>query len=240
MDLVEVYENVYSQSKNCMNITFENHRSDYGNIHYLENILFNLLKHTNRINKNILEYSIKEIGFSGYCVATGLYGQAFSSVRKFLETGFASVFYSVHEYEYDLWVKGQKDYSWKKGLEGIEGGNFPGLFSKQFIYIYNKDLYEESSSYKDKAKNVYRECSEYMHGKISFSLTITNNVVYNKDLFDKWNRLITSALESVIFLLLIRYGNIINNQILSDDEIDSLNVKFGHHRSVRKMIGIEG
>lgn len=239
MDLVKVYEGVHSRSKVCMDVTFKNNRSAFGSIHYLETILSILSKYANEINKTILESCIKEIGFSGYCVAAGLYGQAFSSIRTFLETSFAAVFYSVHEYEYDLWVKGKKDYSWKKGLEGLENGSFPGLFSEEFIKTYNEELFEDSRNYKEKAKKCYRECSEYMHGKISFSQTVTNDIMYNSDLFDKWDNLITCALESVIFLMLVRYGRVIDSQTLSYDDINSLNEKFGHHRSVRKMIGIE-
>lgn len=94
--------------------------------------------------------------------------------------------------------------SWAKIVDSEKG-----IFAKEFINSYALDI-DDSRSIEllTIAKNVYRECSEYVHGNYKKLESLTENIEYIKDNVIKYIELFESVRYIISISLLIRFREI--------------------------------
>lgn len=143
-----------------------------------------------------------------YMCAQGFYKEAITTLRQFLEHFLFAISLSTNDYKYRLWQVGQSDMSWTQLMDDQNG-----VFGKQFLKVYAKDLSEERSmEMLTIAKNVYRECSEYVHGNYSKLSILSESLVYNETHFNQYIEYFNNIQYVVCMALFIRFRELLDNQ----------------------------
>ncbi|WP_143485266.1 hypothetical protein [Corynebacterium amycolatum] len=243
--LKDIFLEINSVESDCIEKTFNSKRREFGEINLIDHSLSSWLPFLNEYAKEDLITSRKEFALAQYCAASGLYRQAYSSLRTFLELGFASVYFSANELEYREWKNNRIDYHWSAGVLGDKG-----VLSSRFINAFNPKLRSASKRYADSVGDVYRTCSEFVHAKAAFTSLLPENIVYSEKNIDDWCKRALDAGKGLLFALLVRYGEGIISEIYSvqrhnrnqepilDAVLDDIQHYFSHIPEVREMIGV--
>lgn len=146
-----------------------------------------------------------------FLCAQGFYKESIITLRQCLEHMLFAIMLSTNDFHYRLWLAGQYDMSWAQIMDSNNG-----VFGKQFIPLYNKDLDEDRSmELITIAKNVYRECSEYVHGNHEKLKTLVDSLAYNETMFKRYIDYFSSVQYVVCVALYIRFRDILEcNEIL--------------------------
>ncbi len=138
----------------------------------------------------------------------GFYKEAIITLRQFLEHMLFAIALSTNDYKYRLWKIGQCDMSWTQIMDGQNG-----VFGKEYIHVYAKDVNDERSmELLTIAKNVYRECSEFVHGNYEKLSFLTENMNYDEKLMDMYTDYFSSIKYLVSMALFIRFREILNDK----------------------------
>ena len=132
-----------------------------GKYHVLSSDLLvwsNILK-IQKTEMKVLENVAYELQFSVFLVSSGLYRQAFASLRLVLELALSGILFSSDEFYFRKWKQGLADVSWAKITD-----EDTGIFSTMWL----KAFYNPEPDQKDKqditeiaklAKETYRQLS---------------------------------------------------------------------------------
>lgn len=138
----------------------------------------------------------------------GLYKEAMMSLRQFLEHMLFALFLSTNDYNYRLWKRGKYDMSWSQIVDSEKG-----IFAKEYINSYALDIDDSRSiEFMTIAKNVYRECSEYVHGNYDKLELITENIEYIEENAIRYIEIFESVRYIISVSLLIRFREIFYNR----------------------------
>ncbi|MFT5661258.1 MAG: hypothetical protein ACI9TV_001904 [Sulfurimonas sp.] len=163
-------------------------------------------------------------------LSLGLYRQAFSSLRLAFEMGLGLIHFSINKLEHNEWLNGENDIKWAK-LINEENGVLSKRFSKAFFY----ELEEIINEYNGKAKKVYREMSEYVHGNSDTWQKSGLSLKYNEELKNKYFELFKEVSEILLFVLNCRYL-----KSFDADKIDSISEflieDLGHITEIREFL----
>ncbi|SCM92589.1 Putative uncharacterized protein [Bacillus mycoides] len=181
-------------------LTMDGHGETYADmLHYLE-ILNIWEEKLNVFDQNIL---LKEVCYdllsSLYISAQGMYRNAYICLRSALELGLSFIYFVDRNYEYMLWQKNDYDMKWAT-LKDAE----KGLLNKRYfkLFLDNPNLEELIV----KVQDVYRECSEYVHGKYAYLHTISNQkILYESEKIDSWSNMFIQIVEVINVFLCIRF-----------------------------------
>lgn len=167
-----------------------------------------------------------------YAASTGMYIHAYASLRIFLELSFAAIHFSANELERRQWLGDRLDFSWRAALDPEDG-----VLSAKFVREFEAGAVEESSIYAGMASDVYRECSQFAHGKAVALNGVPQEVVYSDDALVIWLGHAKSAAKAVLFLTYVRFGSALLDQ---DTGVlgDTLEHWFSQSRSVRSKLGL--
>ena len=171
-----------------------------------------------------------------YMCAQGFYKEAIMTMRQFFEHMLFALLLSSNDYRYRLWQIGQYDMSWTQIVDDQNG-----IFGKSFITVYAKDLDETRSvELLTIAKNVYRECSEYVHGNFEKLSTLPENLLFDKEAVKRYIKYFESIQYLICMALFIRYRHIfdIGETIVTLESIISDNL--GTLSEVRQLLSREG
>ena len=139
--------------------------------------------------------------------AQGFYKEAISTLRQCLEHTLFAVMLSTNDYKYRLWQAGKYDMSWKQIMDDQNG-----IFGIEFIRIYAKDVDEmRSVELQTIAKDVYRECSEYVHGNFDKLNILSDNLTFSEKAFEQYIKYFESVRYVICMALFIRFREIFNN-----------------------------
>jgi hypothetical protein len=183
-----------------------------------------------RYEVQLLASARREIGFALYCAATGLYAQAFSSLRLFLELSFATVFFSINELEWRRWLNDRKDFVWSAALDRDEG-----VLAESFVREFYPAAVSDAPTYRELAQRSYRKCSQHVHGKFAVTQSLPRTIKYDRNALEIWSSTAHDAGQSVLYLLYCRYGD----DLLSLDDgrlATILEHSFSHLPSVRRSL----
>jgi hypothetical protein len=147
----------------------------------------------------IYRAAVLEYQYSLFAVASGLYRQAFMSLRLFLELFCFAIECSANELRLHKWIRGELDVSWSSIVE-----ENTGVFSKDFTRAFFRELEEMSPQYLAIAKKVYRECSQFVHANY-ITLHALETLHYEQDVYQKWLDDADAAKLVVSYLLCTRY-----------------------------------
>lgn len=176
--------------------------------------------------------SRRELGFAIYAAATGSYGLAFAGLRLFLELSFAAVYFSANEFTRRKWASDRADFSWSAALDQDHG-----VLSKSFVVEFNEPAAVTAYAYASVASRCYRQCSQFVHGKLAATNQLPRNLAYSSEALSAWTRTARDAARATLYLLFCRYGE---ELLMQDDGRlgSTLEHSFSHDLAVRKVLGL--
>ena len=163
-----------------------------------------------RPEASILKNSIKEFQLAILCSCLGMYQQAFTGLRFFLERTLVAILFSANEIELNLWKLGERDTYWSEIMDDDKG-----VFAKKFSKAFFIELDVERSHFKAITQKVYRECSEFVHGNSSVIEKIPETLIYSEELFNEWQEKADIIKRIILFTFCLRYL-----KTLTKDEIE--------------------
>lgn len=218
--------------ESAVDTTVEEHRERLGELHQLDADLRSWDFLADGETTRQLEIARRELALAEYCAAGGLYRQAYASLRLFLELSFAAVHFSAHEFERRRWAADKSDFTWSRALDPQAG-----VLSGAFVEMFSPTLASHSSRIASDVASIYRNCSQFIHGKATATESLPEKPEYSEAVFVDWFQKARSSAEAVLFLLLVRYSDKVSS--LTDNEhLDVLAHRFGHYREVRALIGL--
>ncbi|MGP4008731.1 hypothetical protein [Streptomyces sp. 4N124] len=179
-----------------------------------------------------LQSAHRDFGFAFYAAMSGLYRQAFSSLRSFLEVTVGATYLSSHEFKRRQWVSGLLDISWSSITSKEDG-----LYSAPFLKEFCPEAMDEREEMLDSLKQAYRRCSEYIHGNVSTSQLLPTHISYREDIAKEWLSVAASSLTAAIHCLMVRYYKDLPQAEKGVVE-GSLEDHFSHLISTRQLLGL--
>ncbi len=127
MNLREYYQNLFDSSNQVIHESLQQ-ENELAKIHeFVDDLLkwLNILQP--RPEANVLTHVAAELQLSSFSLVSGLYRQAFTSLRLSLELSLGVVFFSANRLELAEWMGGNYDLVWSQ-LNHSDNG----VFSKSF------------------------------------------------------------------------------------------------------------
>ncbi|MEU3690290.1 hypothetical protein [Streptomyces narbonensis] len=174
----------------------------------------------------------QDFGLAFYAAMSGLYRQAFSSLRSFIEVTVGATFLSSHEFKRRQWVSGEIDISWKSIVSPDDG-----LYSTPFLKEFCPEAVGDREEMLSKLKQAYRRCSEYIHGNVSTSRLLPTEITYRDEITAEWLAVASSSLLTVIHCLMVRYYKDLPSGQKGTVE-GSLEDHYAHLVSVRTLLDL--
>lgn len=229
MDIKKYFEKVSEQSKEVFNSTIDTHEKYLAKSHHLYSCIFDFTEEIILVNEEIcaLKNAISQLETSLYCLTIGLYRQAKTCLRLGLELALGSILFSTNKLEYLEWKIGKQDIRWSKLID-VENG----VLSQRFSTVFNPDLTEEVPEFNKKARIVYRNLSEFVHGNNETWTRSGLELVYNENLVSDFFTYFHEVCEVVLFTLSIRYLKNIDK-----DNLDFLGAELSHIEPIRIYLG---
>ncbi|NIG56963.1 hypothetical protein [Chitinophaga sp. Cy-1792] len=163
--------------------------------------------------KILLSNSIQALELSllsqGYC----LYRNSFSALRLSMEMLFGGIYFSTNLIDFIEWTKSSKDLNWST----INDYN-NGILSHRFYKAFFPEIKSDCESYYTRAKDLYRDLSEYVHGNHHTWITDSKALKVEKREVDLFKRCLSSYKEIAIFSLCLRYIKGLNKENLEKIE----------------------
>lgn len=142
-----------------------------------------------------------------YLCVQGFYKEAISALRQCLEHTLFSIVLSTNDYRYRLWKAGQFDMTWAQLMDDQNG-----IFGIQFIRTYAPDIEEIRSVELIRiSKNIYRECSEYIHGNYAKSHDISKLLTFSESKVKQFTEYFESVKYIICMALFIRYREVLDD-----------------------------
>lgn len=170
-----------------------------------------------------------------FLCAQGFYKEAITALRQCLEHMLFALILSTNDFHYRQWLAGQYDMSWAQ----IMDSNI-GVFGKQLIPLYNKDLDEDKSmELITIAKNVYRECSEFVHGNYEKLKILADSLEYSETMLKMYLEYFSSVQYVLSVALFIRFRDILENHDVLKQVEHILTEHLGSLPEVQLLYAIE-
>lgn len=171
-------------------------RKVYLNIEVVEEIV----SHIDSAPQIILKEVIHDLVSGLYSGLQALYRNAYISLRSGIELSLAYVYFLDHNYDYLFWKQDKYDVKWSV-LENEE----TGVLSEKYLLLFSEDKFDTLF---DLCKMVYRECSQFVHGKYQYMYTVRHQrVEYDKETLTGFLSMLYNLTNILIALLLIRHSN---------------------------------
>jgi hypothetical protein len=173
----------------------------------------------------------RELGFAIYSASTGLYRQAYNSVRLFLELSFAAVLFSTNEIARRSWRSDGAHFKWGVALDPKTG-----ILSPDTVRLFLPAAVGHAAEYSGKARHVYDHCSAFTHGRPKELSTLPDRLTYAPSVLADWCSTAQVAAECVLYLLVCRFGE----ELLPADDgslAATLDFSLSHLRFVRERLG---
>ena len=137
----------------------------------------------------------------------GYYKDAFIGLRQFMEHMLFAIDLSTNDFKYRKWKRGKEDMVWSKIVDKDQG-----IFSVEFLKTYAADVDEERSiEFHTIAKNIYRECSEYVHGNYEKLENLSYGLKYSEESIETYLNMCDSIRYLICAELFIRYRDIFDD-----------------------------
>ncbi len=174
----------------------------------------------------------QDFGLAFYAIMSGLYRQAFSSLRSFLEVTAGATYLSALEFKRRQWISGNLDISWSSIVSPEEG-----LYSTSFLTEFCPEAISEQKQMIKSLKGAYRRCSEYIHGNVATSQMLPNDISHRADIVAEWLSIAKAVLCSIIHCFMVRYYIDFSEPQRRIVEA-SLEDHLSSFSSVRKLLGL--
>lgn len=233
MDVIAYYEELHSVCRETLRQTFgEDTSAHLGVSHnYVSDLEKWIIVLSDRPECRMLESASREYQFALLAVVQGQYRQAFSALRLFLELSLGAVYFSANELKLHLWYRGEEDLVWSSI---VHSGT--GVFSKKFARCFFEGLEDEVGRYRRIAGELYRECSEYVHGNAGTQEALPQALRFSGETFCDWCEKDESARLVVSFALAMRHLNLVKKSDIDQLEPVVLD-ELRHLPAIRSFFG---
>ncbi len=207
---------LHDAAKHCIKLASANHAAELGRVLRLDADIGVWEKAIDgRPEHLILADARRELGFTVYAASSGLYLQAYSNLRVFLELSFAAIEFSIDDLRRRQWLADATQFSFSGRLNPDDG-----FFSKAFLQAYRPDATSEATEFRALAARSYHHCSQFVHGKMTFTNRLPETLEYSANALTDWAGTARDAARD-------------------DGRLaDTLAHSFGRLWSVRKAIGL--
>jgi hypothetical protein len=129
----------------------------------------------------------------------GLYKNAYMSLRGYFELTLFGVLISTSDLDFRLWRRGLKDVHWSE-ITDME----KGIFSKTFVETYNVLLLQDREKINILAKELYRNCSEYIHSGYKI-INEECDICFNQEIYDSFCNQVNQINRIITYAFCVRY-----------------------------------
>lgn len=206
MNLEEVYNAISDKGKNNIKSTFElknvEHFSYSNKISDLNRKLNNIIV-DQKLNV-IKDEVIFDINNSLIRAYMGYYREAHKELRSSLELAYILFRFTNDYFSFMLWSNGIIDMSFSKLNTGDES-------IYQYIELIRGDNVGRSETNSRNARDIYRKCSEYVHGKYEFMQQIQSpRLEFSEDRFKSFICLFIDTIDIIEYIFNIQESELIN------------------------------
>lgn len=184
-----------------------------------------------RRENTLLRVAAYEYQFALLALAQGHYRHAFKGLRLVLELTLQSVHLSAHELELREWLQNKKETVWASVVDDNDG-----VFSLRFVRCFFPALEPHVASHCALARQVYRECSECVHGNVPKFVPLPESLVFSQSAFDLWCAKANVVALIFHFVLVMRYLQEISQGQRQKLEV-ALLARVGHVKEIRVALG---
>jgi len=184
-----------------------------------------------RPESSVLAAATREYQFALLAVIQGQYRHAFAGLRSVLELALGTVYFSAQQLELREWQAGARDLNWNTLL-----GEEDGVLSARYAQAFFPALAHDIGPYRQKALNVYRMCSEFVHANVQTQELLPWHLAFKNAVYDRWHAEAAEAACIIVFTLCLRYLPELNQQIETGLENSVLD-RVGHVAAIRSMLG---
>lgn len=205
--------------------------SSFGKAHHLSACIFEFSENlSDTDDKKLLRAVSSQIESSALSLALGFYRQAFSSLRLVLEMGLGAVYFSLFKLEYQEWLRGKADIKWSKLIDSENG-----VLSQRLTNAFFPELSDYIHGYNEKAGNVYRKLSEFVHGNHETWEKSGLILSKNDEFISQYFNYLESVKEVLLLALSCRYIKTLSFEQL--EAIQFISEDFGHVEPIRVLLG---
>ncbi|MCK9246699.1 MAG: hypothetical protein M0P11_07075 [Anaerolineaceae bacterium] len=207
------------------------YRDQLGSAHHASSCIYEFSENiADTSEKEILQTVSSQLESATFCACKGMYRQAFVSLRLALEMGLASAYFSVYKLELHEWLDGRGDINWSSLICENDG-----VLSSRFSKAFFEDFSEDMSEYRNKAKNVYRQLSEYVHGNNETWESSEIELSFDENKMATYFKLVKGVTEILLFVLSCRYLKSFSENVL--DSLEFIPEEMKHLGYVRAYFG---
>ena len=181
----------------------------------------------------LIDRATREYQFALLALVQGHYRHAFKGLRLVLELALQAVHLSVYTLELHEWLDGRKDTVWNAIVAD------DGIFSKRYADAFLPDLRDDVGHFRSIAQELYRECSEAVHGNVPRHIPAPADLEFSHETFELWHDKADMVALTANFVFSMRYlqhlpaegTELLEGQLLS---------RLGHIPAVRHHFGAMG
>lgn len=163
--------------------------------------------------KVLLSNSIQALELALISQTYCLYRNAFSSLRLSMEMLFGGVYFSTALIDFIEWSKSSKDLNW-----GTINDFDNGVLSHRFYNAFFSEIETDCQTYHTRAKDLYRDLSEYVHGNHHTWKIDSEALKIEKGEIELFKKCLLEYNEIAIFVLCLRYLKGLNKSNLEKVE----------------------
>jgi hypothetical protein len=184
-----------------------------------------------RRETTLFKMAAHEYQFAILALAQGHYRHAFKGLRLVLELTLQAGHLSIHELELREWLQSEKDTIWATLVNRDNG-----VLSARYVRSFFPALEKHVAYHLTLAEQVYRECSECVHGNIPKHIPLPDSLVFSQQSFDMWHAKADIIAMLCHFMLVLRYLKELHQNDTS--KLESLLIaRLGHIQELRVALG---
>lgn len=210
MSYKDIFKQIIDNSIKVGNDTFEYDTKDLQAHEYAfvsdYEFWIRLVSNCNNKEAELYNFALREYNVGQLLLTQGFYKQAFQSLRSFLETTLFTLSLSVDELELRLWLKDKRDLYWSS-IINLDNG----VFSSDFFMAFCPLLTAYREEFREIAKSVYRECSEYVHGNYGAQCNLPLNNSFDVAVFENWHNKAMTIQRILTMMFFVRYNEMITD-----------------------------
>ncbi len=184
-----------------------------------------------RRETTLFKMAAHEYQYAILALAQGHYRHAFKGLRLVLELTLQAGHLSIHELELREWLLSEKDTIWATLVNRDNG-----VLSARYVKSFFPSLEKHIGYHLALVEQVYRECSECVHGNIPKHIPLPDSLTFSQESFDLWHAKADIIAMLCHFMLALRYL-----KELAHDEKAKLETiliaRLGHIQELRVELG---
>lgn len=160
----------------------------------------------------------------------GLYKNAYMSLRGYFELSLFGVMISTSDLDFRLWKRGLKDVHWSE-ITDVE----KGIFSRQYVETYNERLVNEKDNINTLARELYRNCSEYIHNGYKI-INAGADIAFEKRVFEDFCNQVNQINRIITYAFCVRYAESLQTSEVKEEMHESILEQLTDISAIHKIL----